>query len=138
MEVSAGIIITDKKHILGCLPNGRQGQKKNCYDIPKGRIEEGENPKTAAIRECKEETGLVIPEFGLKELGLYPYIPTKNLHLFILFASQPAMGSLHCTSKFMMHGTMVPEVVGYKWVPLDEIETTFFSNLVKVIKRIIG
>ena len=36
------------------------GNKKGYFDIPGGKIEEGEEPKQAAIREMKEETGIDI------------------------------------------------------------------------------
>lgn len=45
----------------------KPGNKKvGYYDIPGGKIEEGETPEQAAIREMKEETGLVINNLAYK------------------------------------------------------------------------
>ncbi len=41
--------------------------KAGYYEIPGGKIEEGETPEQAAIREFKEETGMVIS--NLKQKG---------------------------------------------------------------------
>ena len=49
---SAGIVITDGDVVLGC--------KSYQWDLPKGEIEEGEEPIDAAIRETQEETGLIV------------------------------------------------------------------------------
>ena len=38
----------------------KQGNKKGYYDIPGGKIEDGELPEQTAIREMKEETGIDI------------------------------------------------------------------------------
>lgn len=38
----------------------KTGRKRGYYDIPGGKIEEGETPKQTAIREVMEETGLSI------------------------------------------------------------------------------
>ncbi|MBI3133145.1 MAG: NUDIX domain-containing protein [Bacteroidetes bacterium] len=37
-------------------------KRHGCWDIPKGKIEKGERPETAAVREIEEECGLVKPE----------------------------------------------------------------------------
>lgn len=45
----------------------KQGNKKEgYYDIPGGKIEEGESPKETAIREMKEETGLKVKNLKYK------------------------------------------------------------------------
>ncbi len=45
----------------------KQGNKKEgYYDIPGGKIEEGENPEQTAIREMKEETGLKVGNLKYK------------------------------------------------------------------------
>lgn len=44
----------------------KEGSKKGYYDIPGGKIEEGEIPEQTAIREMKEETGLDVKNVKYK------------------------------------------------------------------------
>ncbi len=45
----------------------KEGNKKSeYYDIPGGKIEEGENPEQTAIREMKEETGIKVRNLKYK------------------------------------------------------------------------
>ena len=44
----------------------KQGNKDGYYDIPGGKIEEGEFSEQTAIREMKEETGLDVKELKYK------------------------------------------------------------------------
>ena len=57
-ELSCGFIIIDPKElrILGVHPTGHG----KVFDIPKGHIEKGETPLQCAIRELKEETGIIV------------------------------------------------------------------------------
>tara|TARA_R110000796_G_scaffold192626_1_gene309268 strand:+ start:147 stop:593 length:447 start_codon:yes stop_codon:yes gene_type:complete len=60
---SSGIIVFRNKNnnpeLLGllALPKHRK-RSKGIYDIPKGRIDDGETAKQSAFRECLEESGL--------------------------------------------------------------------------------
>jgi len=60
---ASGIIVFRNKNnhpeLLGlvALPKHRK-RSKGKYDVPKGRIDEGETPIQAAYRECYEESGL--------------------------------------------------------------------------------
>lgn len=74
IEAAGGLIEQDKKYLF----IHRLGK----WDLPKGKIDKGENARQAAIRECEEEcaiTGLEI----IKELPLtyhiYPYKETYAL-----------------------------------------------------------
>jgi 8-oxo-dGTP pyrophosphatase MutT (NUDIX family) len=58
MKKSAGVVIIYKNKMLVCHPTGWQW--KNSYSIPKGGIEEGESILDAALRECREEVGILL------------------------------------------------------------------------------
>lgn len=51
-------LIKDNKVVVIKYKKGNK--KEGYYDIPGGKIEEGENPEQTAIREMKEETGMDI------------------------------------------------------------------------------
>lgn len=54
---AAGILFISKDDKMLLLERGPNGDEAGTWAIPAGRIENGENPKQAAIRETKEETG---------------------------------------------------------------------------------
>jgi 8-oxo-dGTP pyrophosphatase MutT (NUDIX family) len=140
MQTSAGLILTDRKVMLACIPYGKSKYSKNFMDLPKGRIEEGEDPHDAVIREVKEETGLTIHSRFLNNIGLFTYLEEKNLHLFYIASPKlPPLKMLKCTSYFTNEwGKKVPEVVGYQYIPLQEIDKYFYRKLVPIIQKAIS
>jgi len=62
---SAGILVyrgnPQKREVLLVHPGGPYWKNKDLWGIPKGKIEDQENPLEAAEREFFEETGLTIP-----------------------------------------------------------------------------
>ena len=99
-ELSCGFILFQKgtDRLLVCHPNGKPDQGYHCFDIPKGHIEEGEDPFEAAMRELREETGITKVE-DVRDLGHCPYQKTKALHLFSAYADFN-IDELHCDSMF--------------------------------------
>lgn len=92
---SCGAIITDGIRFLVAHATGQK-----IWDLPKGKMDPGETPLETVIREVKEETNYDIPEDAfVEDLGLYPYLPAKNLHLFrITVKTLPFIGSFKCNS----------------------------------------
>lgn len=62
---SAFVVLQSSGHILIVQP--RSGRR---WQLPGGRLERGESPRRAALREVREETGLR-PRLG-RLLGVYP------------------------------------------------------------------
>jgi len=93
-QVSCGVVITDGHHLLI-----GHASRSPRWDIPKGLAEPGEPWLEAAVRELKEETGLVVTPVTLAFLGIYPYLRYKDLALFAWRLDEmPAPGVLHCSS----------------------------------------
>jgi len=81
------------------------------WEIPGGRVDDGEVPEEAAIRECLEETGVRC--FNPQPLMFYhPGLDTRHNPTYI-FSSREIV-SEHETHMIHHH-----EVKGCKWVPLD-------------------
>lgn len=133
MKISSGIIITDGFSVLGCVPFGKSKKTEMYLDIPKGGIEKDEEPIEAAIRECWEETGLRLKESDLVYKGLYDYKSYKKLHVFLCKMPMPNISDLHCDAQIHLYGKDFPEMVGYKIVPITDVEKYFYRDLSKII-----
>ena len=74
IEAAGGLIEQNKKYLFI--------YRLNKWDLPKGKIDKGESPKQAAIRECEEEcaiTGLEIINELPSTYHIYPYKGTYAL-----------------------------------------------------------
>jgi 8-oxo-dGTP pyrophosphatase MutT (NUDIX family) len=96
------------------------------WDIPKGHLEEGEAPLVSALRELAEETGIVLEEGRLKDLGRFAYRRDKDLHLFAARARDGEIDPAQCvcTSMFPRRsdGVMIPEMDAFLWVVPEEVQ----------------
>lgn len=57
LEAAGGYVLNEKKELLVFYRRG-------SWDMPKGKIDPGETPEQAAIREVQEETGLIQLQLG--------------------------------------------------------------------------
>lgn len=132
-KLSAGLLLTDENKFLVCHVTGR-----NFYDIPKGLVGENEEPVKACAREVAEETGLMIREEELIDLGRYPYTKEKDLHLFALVRKElPDTKNMKCTSFFLDRaGRKIPEVDGFRYITFDEKERYLVKSMVDVIDKV--
>lgn len=107
MERSAGILFLNNGSVL----MGHATETPH-WDIPKGHIEKGESPINAAIRECFEETGVVVEQHELLSLGLIDYTSKKSLcysYMWVIitpkqknvFALQPSLKTVEPLLKWM-------------------------------------
>ncbi|WP_305132968.1 NUDIX domain-containing protein [Thomasclavelia cocleata] len=66
----------------------KQGNKKEgYYDIPGGKIEEGEKPEKTAIREMKEETGLKVKNLKYKGNMIIEY-PNRTFDFDVFITNE--------------------------------------------------
>ena len=87
------------------------------WGLPKGHIEPSESPKQAALREVREETGIVgIPlQDGIFDVDVHAIPPSGD---------RPA--HTHFDIRYLLEATNVDlvdseEVLGVRWVPLQQV-----------------
>jgi ADP-ribose pyrophosphatase YjhB (NUDIX family) len=94
IKISAGLVVIQNNKILLVHPTGAPWW--GTYSIPKGEIDDKENPLDAAIRETEEETGIKIKEKHLDRSldGIIEYRDDKGklykqVHYFVAYPKKP-------------------------------------------------
>ncbi|WP_179106876.1 NUDIX domain-containing protein [Variovorax sp. KK3] len=110
------------------------------WDLPKGWQEVDESARQTAVRETWEETSLVIDPDTLVDLGVFAYLPAKNLHLFGMRVAADVfeIGACRCHSTFAnrITGLQTFEVDGYAWKSRDRLSEWCAKNLTRVLEAI--
>lgn len=121
VKVAAAIIV-DKDKIFATQRG--YGEFKDGWEFPGGKIEEGETPKQALVREIKEELDTVIDVGDLLDTIEYDY---PNFHL-----------SMKCFMCKVKEGSLVlKEHEAAKWLAVDELNSVDWLPADKgVIKKI--
>ena len=105
----------------------KKGNKKEgYYDIPGGKIEEGETPKQTAIREMKEETGIEIQ--NLKYKGIMTIEYPDRMFILDTFISREYEGE---PQEFEENKS--------EWIDIDELlkKEKILSNIILLDKFLI-
>jgi putative (di)nucleoside polyphosphate hydrolase len=134
-RISCGVVVTDGERLLLGHATGSPR-----WDIPKGGQDPGEKAIGCAIRELREETGLVVPAEDLRPLGTHEYMRGKGL---VLFAWQPAVlpdpAALHCTSMATLrNGRTVPELDRFGLFDWEAGLALVGRNLARVLAEVRG
>ncbi len=101
---------------------------ETLYEIPAGKLEKGEDPKAAAVRELEEECGLVAKNIEL----LYETYPTPGYsseHIFIYRCTEFAEGKVHLDENEFLTG---------EWIAEDEAKKMMADGRIRDGKTIIA
>lgn len=137
-NTTCSVIITKMiegvNHLLMVHPTGNK-----TWDIPKGIADPDEPHILAAKRELQEETGFIVNETDLVDLGIFKYRPEKDMHVFqykgnSLFECSNGV----CISTFTCHYTKTqkPEVDAFKYVPITDVPLICNKSFLKIFEDI--
>ena len=96
-----------------------------AWDIPKGMQDPGETTLESAMRELREEAGIVFDADRFQDLGQFDYRRDKRLHLYRVEAGDELgdLSQLACTSFFPHHatGAPTPEMDAFRWADREDV-----------------
>jgi len=84
IEMEGGVVLIRRGH----------NPKKGRWALPAGFIEADESIEEAAIRECKEETGLDVEIIEMFHVDSFPHDPTPQSGIIIFYRVRPIGGTL--------------------------------------------
>jgi len=131
--ISAGVIVTDGDRLLLCHVTGGRH-----WDLPKGKIDPGEDDITAAVRELYEETSLRVFPDELMPLGIHKYKKDKDLSLWLWkMKVLPDPAGLDCLSTFESgKGIHKKEMDGFALVKWEKIDKYVVPDMFRVLTEI--
>ncbi|MFC5788829.1 NUDIX domain-containing protein [Agromyces tardus] len=118
-----------------------------AWTIPKGELDDGEDPRAAALREFAEEIGTEPPAAEYADLGTFRYASGKLVHVFAAAAPAFAIDELR-SNTFELEWpprsgrrTAFPEVDEARWVGLDEARELLVAGqrpVLDALERLLG
>ena len=131
-KMTCGTIVSDGARVL--LGHATRSPR---WDIPKGLVESGESFVEAAIRELREETGLLAAADDLVTLGVHDYLPAKRITLFRWHLNPlPDPSQLVCNSMIPAGKSWIPEFDRFGLFEWPEVYERVGKNLAHVLAEL--
>ena len=126
IEAAGGIVQNDKKQLLFIFRLGK-------WDLPKGKVEKGEDIATTAVREVEEETGVTNLTLQKKIGETYHTYNAFGKH----FIKTTHWFYITCPSKQTLKPQTEENITEIKWVKMKNIKEQM-ENTYPSIKDILG
>ena len=109
--IAIAVVEHDGRFLVGQRPDGVP--LAGLWEFPGGKIEPGETPAQAAVRECLEETGLVVEAIGEYPASEHHYAHGRvQLHFIACRLFDP----------------VTPIRDSYRWIPRQELKDYAFPE----------
>jgi 8-oxo-dGTP diphosphatase len=105
--VSAAVVVRDHRVLLTQRPGGTH--LENLWEFPGGKVEEGESPADALVRELREEIGVEARVDDILDVTFWRY-PKRDV-LLLFYRTTLVSGSIQHLG-----------VAAHQWVALDELD----------------
>ena len=131
---------THKLHLAGCVILDERGRVlllhrratiRDQWETPGGKIEDGENPRTAADREVEEEIGVKV--MIIKRLGHKDFVEDDFVMGYTWYLAQIMSGDLKILEKDTFDGLRY-----FSWSELDEMKDKLSANTHNLVEAYIS
>jgi len=120
LVVAAALQDEEARWMMHCRPAGRD--HAGLWEFPGGKVEQGENPRAALVREIEEESGLILCEKDLTEAGFAIGKPGEGHPAGIvicLYSASSWAGSVQAREGGLFKWCTADEILGLNKPPLD-------------------
>jgi 8-oxo-dGTP diphosphatase len=121
-----GAVIVDQDQGFLCAQRGKNMSQSGFWEFPGGKVEPGENPEQALVREIQEELGCLIRVHDLLVDTIYTY-PHALVHLMTYRASVVSgtpMAKEHEQLKWVKRG----DLAKLQWAPADLATVNYLTQ----------
>lgn len=122
-KVAAGVLAVIDQHIL--LVRRVMDPFVGKWSIPAGFVNAFEDPAQAAVRECREETGLIAELDGLFDILTGREHP-RGADIFLVYQARWINGQIHAAD----------DADGADWFDLEHLPELAFESTRKIIARL--
>lgn len=151
MVTSAGLLLHRRSPVDGSLevlvahmggPFWRR--RPRAWSIPKGLLEDGEDPLDTARREFAEEIGVPAPDGPVLDLGEVRQASGKRVRVFALRADDFVVDEVRSNTvqvelpRGSGRFVEVPEVDDARWVSVDEARELLVAGQVAALDRLLA
>ena len=117
----AAILPVDEEGNVYLVRQFRYPYREEILEIPAGKLEEGEEFYSTAVRELEEETGMKAGK--MTSLGiLYPSPGYTNEHLYVYLATELGKGRIHLDEDEFVNTVKMPYREAYEMVMDNRIK----------------
>ncbi len=129
IRAAGGLVWNEKKELLMIF-------RQDKWDLPKGKLDQGETLDACALREVREET-------GLKEVVLGEFLGITQHEYFDKYLQEEVIKESHWYIMYTnSYETLIPQteeqITEIRWVPeylIDSLLKNSYLNIELIIKR---
>lgn len=127
ITAAGGIVLNPNKEILFIYRRGK-------WDLPKGKLDDGETIEQCAVREVEEET-------GIREITLHKFVGITTHEYFDKWVNEEVIKESHWYEmEIKTMQTLIPQteedIEDIRWVSIKELDTYLADSYVSIVEII--